>query len=206
MPASRSRISALAGRVRGLGAVSVLRFVREERFHPAVEFARDVDHKRRRHIGIHRGINHVERPPGRRLQDPACAVPPENTRQSAIPACVVVIRMARFPIGKNDGPRLQSSDLDRELLTVLDPVDRAWCRGNRILLRWDSFRIAAAASASSMRVSGVAAAAHLAGREIDDARPISRFGHAEQSAAAGLLHIVRMRRDGQQIYHWRSRR
>jgi hypothetical protein len=40
---------------------------------------------------------------------------------------------------------------------------------------------------------GRPAAAHIAGRQVDDARFVTHFGEANQRAAAGLFHVVRVR-------------
>ena len=40
---------------------------------------------------------------------------------------------------------------------------------------------------------------HIAGRQIQHARAISHIGHSQQSPAAGLLHIIRMRSNRQHI-------
>ena len=46
---------------------------------------------------------------------------------------------------------------------------------------------------------GRAARAHVAGRQIQHAGAVAPLRHADQRAAAGLLDIVGMRRDGQNV-------
>ena len=46
---------------------------------------------------------------------------------------------------------------------------------------------------------GRAARAHIAGGQIQHAGAIARLGHADQRAAAGLLHVVGVRGDGQYV-------
>ena len=46
---------------------------------------------------------------------------------------------------------------------------------------------------------GRAARAHVAGGEIEHAGAVARFGHADEGAAAGLLHVVGVGGDGQDV-------
>ena len=50
---------------------------------------------------------------------------------------------------------------------------------------------------------GCAARAHAAGREIEHAGPVTELGQADQSSAAGLLHVVRMGGQGEGVYRLR---
>ena len=52
----------------------------------------------------------------------------------------------------------------------------------------------------------IAAAAHFAGSQIDHPAAVAGFGHSQQRASAGLLDVIGMRRDCEQVYHRRSRR
>src|SRR5579871_2901641 len=46
---------------------------------------------------------------------------------------------------------------------------------------------------------GRASRAHIAGCEIQYARAVAHFSHAQQSAAASLLHIIRVGGDGEDV-------
>ena len=85
----------------------------------------------------------------------------------------------------------KSSDLHRQLLTVLDPV-QSFVSGKPHVGAMRQLQIAAAHSASSMPRLRRAAAAHLAGRQIDDAGAIAAL---RPCAAARRRRSARHHRD-----------
>lgn len=44
-----------------------------------------------------------------------------------------------------------------------------------------------------------AAAAHIAGSEVEDTSPVTELSHTNERAAAGLFNVVRVRRNGQHV-------
>ena len=65
--------------------------------------------------------------------------------------------------------------------------------------RWLTLRMRAASSASAWRIVGGASGAGLALREVEDAGAPARALHGEEGAAAGLLDVVAMCGDGEDV-------
>src|SRR5437588_8021085 len=106
--------------------------------------------------------------------------------------------MAALPIGKNHHSRLALAKyrgyLEPILPGVLDASVRNIEGAAPAYLENGGGGIGLASA-----ISGAAARAHFALRQIEDAGAMASLRHLEQRAAAGLLHIVAVRGDGQNI-------
>src|SRR5713226_1051411 len=106
--------------------------------------------------------------------------------------------MPSLPIGQDHDARPSLADYGRDFQTVLPGVFHAAVgnvEGSPPTYTQDSGRIAGFAGA----VVGRAARTHLALGQVKDAGAVSELGHLEQRAAAGLLYIVAVSGDGQDI-------
>ena len=114
-------------------------------------------------------------------------------------AGAVVVRVPACPIRQDDDARPQCRESwppPSGAPPACSPGARRACAGSRA-------RRAAGAgppsAASSRRVSGDPARPHVARRQVQHARAVAHLGHLDQRAAAGLLDVVRMSRDGQHV-------
>src|SRR5664279_135690 len=106
--------------------------------------------------------------------------------------------MTRLPVGKNQHARAQltndARDLDPIAKGVLDPAV-----GNIERSPPTDFQDARCLIGLTRPVVNAAAGAHLALREIEDGSAVSALRHLEQRAAAGLLDVVAMGGNGQDV-------
>jgi hypothetical protein len=109
-----------------------------------------------------------------------------------------VIRMAAFPVGKNQHARtLLAEDAD-DLQPVLPGVFDAAVRYVECLPPCD-FQNSRRLGRLARAIFGRAAGAHFALREVENAGAVAALGHLEQRAAAGLLYIIAMRGEGENV-------
>src|SRR5712692_2987993 len=117
---------------------------------------------------------------------------------------VVVVGMASFPIGEDDGFGAELADSQRKAELVL-------ASGLNVRIG-DAQRLAVAYAEQLCSLGGFpgagfrsAARAHLTRRQIQDAGLVAALRHLEERAAAGQLDVVRVGGDSEQVqYHPRS--
>src|ERR1019366_1266122 len=112
--------------------------------------------------------------------------------------------MTRLPIGKNKHARAQLTNDTRDLDPVAKGVLDAAVRNIERSPPTD-FQDARRLVGLTRPVFNAAAGAHLALREVEDGSAVSALCHLEQRAAAGLLDVVAMGGDGQDVALWRVR-
>ena len=110
----------------------------------------------------------------------------------------VVVRMAPLPVGQNHHARLQLADLHRHGHARAERVFQPRVRHVHVAAPVQP-HVLAGRLRFCHALLGRAARAHVAGRQVEHAGAVSHLGHADQGAAAGLLHIVGMRRDRQNV-------
>src|SRR6516165_10124800 len=111
---------------------------------------------------------------------------------------MVMVGMAGFPIGQNDG-------FWAELTNDLGDSQFVFARGMNIGVR----RAQSVAPADAQQLCclnrflgadlGAAPCAHLAGGQVENARFITELGHLQQGAAASEFHVVGMGGNGEEI-------
>ena len=116
-----------------------------------------------------------------------------------------MIRMACLPIGKDDDSRpllpQHSHNLQAILPGVFDtPV------GNVQGVPPTDIENLGCFSGLAFSIFGGASGAHLATREIENAGTAAALGHFKQSTAAGLLHVVAVSSNGQNVNRITHRR
>src|SRR5664280_3093692 len=112
--------------------------------------------------------------------------------------------MARLPIRKNEHARAQLTNDTRHLESIAEGVLDA-AVGNVESLPPAHFQDAPSLVSLTRPVLDAAACAHLALREVKDCGAVSALRHLEQRAAAGLLDVVAMRGDSEDVAVWRVR-
>ncbi len=122
----------------------------------------------------------------------------EEARLVAQDRSRVVVGMAALPVRKDDHLRPGLADRARDLQAVLPGVLHAAVRDVERAAPPDAqdarrlFRLA-------RTVLGSAARAQLALGEVEDAGAMAALRHLEQGAAAGLLHVVTVSGDGEDV-------
>src|ERR1017187_8675706 len=112
--------------------------------------------------------------------------------------------MAPVPIRKNQHARAQLTNDARDLDPVAKGVLDATIRDVESPPPTD-FQDARCLVCLPRPVVNAAARAHFALREVKDGGAASALGHLEQRTAAGLLNVVAMGGDGENVAVWRVR-
>src|ERR1035438_2938583 len=115
-----------------------------------------------------------------------------------------MIGMTGLPIRKNQHAWAQLTNDTRDLDPVAKGVLDTPIRNIERSAPTD-FQDARRLASLTCPVFNAAARAHLAPREVEDGSAVSALRHLEQRAAAGLLDVVAMRGNGQDVAVWRVR-
>jgi len=162
-----------------------------------LELSGDVHDEGRANVGVRDGVQDFEGAEGfsfkRKLLE-AC----QEAAFVAQSRGVVVVGMARFPIGENYG-------VGPELTDDLGQSEFVLARGLDVGIRHaqgfapthaEKFGGFGGLPGASF---GRAAGAHFAGGQVEDAGLVAELGHFQESSAAGKFHVVGMSGDGEQV-------
>src|SRR5215471_1305802 len=186
-----------------------LRFVGVDGFEARLKLCGNVHHERRADVVVKRGVNDLEGAM-RRLRARGLlarvtlrmqfefAQPGKKASFVAECGAGVVVGMAAFPIGKNHHPRTLFADHAGDFQAILPGVFHA-AIGNVQGLPESNLEDPGGVGGFTRAVFGGAARPHFALREVEDPGAQSALRHLEQSAAAGLLHVIAMSGNGQDI-------
>src|SRR6266542_741348 len=126
-------------------------------------------------------------------------------RQPAKKACLisqlrssVVVWVSSFPVGENHHARTRLPDHARNLQTVFPIVLHA-AVGNIQRMPPGNALDSRCFLCLSRPIFGGSARPHLALRQVEDASALSALGHLEQRPAAGLLNVITVRGNSQNI-------
>src|SRR5438270_9763513 len=108
--------------------------------------------------------------------------------------------MTSLPIRKNHDSRAHLADYPRNFQPVLPGVFNSSIRNIKGLAPSDAENSGGFGSFGSSLFGG-ASRAHLTTSKVENARAAAKCGHLQQSSTTGLLHIVAMRGNGQNIDH-----
>ena len=179
------------------GLVFILGFVREKRSEPLFKLGCNVDYKGWPNVVVERGVDDLER---------AVRVAGDiELLESGEEACFVaeggrggVVWMAGLPIGKNDHPRACFSYDTRDLEAIFPGVFDASVgdvEGMTILDLENSGGFRGFAGP----VFGVASRAHFTTSQVQNSGLTALLCGFEQSPAAGLLNVITMGGDGEDV-------
>ncbi len=110
----------------------------------------------------------------------------------------VMIGMPRFPIRQDHDARPQVANLNSQAHAHADGIFQTRIGKTQIAAPGQTHRAGGGVRFLQTNL-GRSAAAHVAGRKIQHAGAIALLGHADQRAAAGLLHIIGVSGDGENI-------
>src|SRR6266568_983190 len=181
----------------GCFLIRVLRFVSHERTVALVYKICDIDDETGAHVGVEAGVDDLERT--------IRLCPGLNRRQAGEKACLIsqscrdcVVGMARLPVRQDDYARTNTTQNVDNLLPVVESVfdcavGQVECIAPAYAQQSGSLGSFAAAIFRGATASG------FTSRQIENRSAKAARGHAQQGSAAGLLHIIAMRRNGQHI-------
>ena len=179
---------------------------------PLLDKRRDVDDEAGAHVGVETGVDDFERPmriptPGSRNR--FLGTPDFRPRVDFFEAreetgvvtqcpCDGVIGMASLPVGKNDDARAKpAEDADHGDAILKRVLNGAVGQGER--LPPSHAQNARGFFGLAGALLGRAAGSGFALGEIENGSAQAARRHAQQCAAAGLLHVVAMRGDSQDV-------
>jgi hypothetical protein len=110
-----------------------------------------------------------------------------------------MIGMAPFPIGKNQHARTLLTENTNHLQAILPGILDAAVR-NIESLAPGNFQNARRFRGFAAAVVHSSARSHFALRQVEDTGAMSVLGHLEQSSGAGLLNIIAVRSQGENVY------
>src|SRR5437868_425985 len=110
----------------------------------------------------------------------------------------VVVGMTSFPVRKNYNARLRPADYSCDLQAI-DPCVLDASIGNVECLTPSDTHKPSSFAGLAFTVRSRSARSHFATRQIEDPRTLALLRHLEQRAAAGLLHVVPVCGDGENI-------
>jgi hypothetical protein len=184
----------------------ILRAIGEKRLQALLDVGCDVDGEGRPHICVEAGVEDLKRAM-RKVGFPGSlnfGKPADEAGLIAKRRGGVVVRVAALPVGQDDDAGAQaaenSCDLETVLVGVLDVAVR----------QVEGFAVgdvedAGSGSSFGGTVCGSAAGAGFALREVENAGAPAASMHGKQSASAGLLDVIAVGGDGEDVDRTGSR-